>query len=242
MLVWIAGVAALITLWTRFGAAAQNDFTGSDRGQTLLNQHFARQSGDTLTLAIESQQKITDPAVKASVAQALAPFANAPHVTGVATLPDAGAPSGGRAIGYATIQFDVSGANISDGEATALIHDAAAASGHGVTFSLGGDVVDQAEPPYGGASNGVGVGAAAVVLLIAFGSLLAMGLPLATALLGIGSGLALIALLGHVFPAPSFSAIVAAMIGLGVGVDYALFIVTRFRTELHEGRPAETRW
>jgi putative drug exporter of the RND superfamily len=241
VLVWIAGVAALITLWTRFGAAAQDDFTGSDPGQTLLNQHFARQSGDTLTLAIESQQQITDPAVKARVTGALAPFATAPHVTGVAgpyTTPGHLAADGH--IGYATIQFDITGAHISNGEATALMHDAAAASGHGVTFSLGGDVVDQAETPYGGASNGVGVGAAAIVLLIAFGSLLAMGLPIATALMGIGSGLALIALLGHVFPAPSFSAIVAAMIGLGVGVDYALFIVTRFRSELHEGaRPAD---
>jgi len=236
VLVWIAGVAALITLWTRFGAAAQDDFTGSDPGQTLLNQHFARQSGDTLTLAIESQQKVTDPAVKTRVTEALAPFSHAPHVTGVDepyTTPGHLAADGH--IGYATIQFDVSGAHISNGEATALMHDAAAASGHGVTFSLGGDVVDQAETPYGGASNGVGVAAAAIVLLIAFGSLLAMGLPIATALMGIGSGLSLIALLGHVFPAPSFSPIVAAMIGLGVGVDYALFIVTRFRSELHEG-------
>ena len=135
----------------------------------------------------------------------------------------------------------MSGAHISNGEATALMHDATAASGHGVTFSLGGDVVDQAETPYGGASNGVGVGAATIVLLIAFGSLLAMGLPIATALMGIGSGLSLIALLGHVFPAPVFSAIVAAMIGLGVGVDYALFIVTRFRGELHEGAPPARR-
>ena len=63
-------------------------------------------------------------------------------------------------------------------------------------------------------------------------------MPIATALLGIGSGLSLIALLGHIFPAPSFSPIVAALIGLGVGVDYALF-VTRFRTELHEGARAE---
>ncbi|MGH3270533.1 MAG: MMPL family transporter, partial [Trebonia sp.] len=75
-----------------------------------------------------------------------------------------------------------------------------------------------------------------LVLLIAFGSLLAMGLPVATALFGIGGGLSLIALLGHIFPAPSFSPIVAALIGLGVGVDYALFILTRFRTELHGGR------
>jgi RND superfamily putative drug exporter len=132
-----AGVAALITLWTRFGAAAQNDFTGSDSGQTLLNQHFARQSGDTLTLAIESQQKITDPAVQTRVTRALAPFSTAPHVTGVAgpyTTPGHLAPNGH--VGYATVQFDVSGAHIGNAEATALMHDAAAASGHGVTFSL----------------------------------------------------------------------------------------------------------
>ena len=117
-----------------------------------------------------------------------------------------------------------------------LMNDATRASGHGVTFSLGGDVVDLAETPYGGPDNGIGVGAAMLVLLIAFGSLLAMGLPVATALFGIGGGLSLIALLGHIFPAPSFSPIVAALIGLGVGVDYALFILTRFRTELHGGR------
>ena len=109
----------------------------------------------------------------------------------------------------------------------------------GSTFALGGDVVDQAETPYGGPTEGVGVLAAAIVLLIAFGSLLAMGLPVLTAVLGIGAGLSLIALLGHIFPAPSFSPIVASMIGLGVGVDYALFIVTRFREALRGGRPPE---
>ena len=241
VLVWIAGVASLITLWTRFGAAAQNDFTGSDPGQTLLNQHFARQSGDTLTLAIRSDATITSPAVQARVTGALAPFRQAPHVTGVADPYDTpGHLSADGHIAYATIQFDVPGASIPNSEATALMHDATVASGNGVTFSLGGDVVDLAETPYGGASNGIGVGAAAIVLLIAFGSLLAMGLPIATALMGIGSGLSLIALLGHVFPAPSFSPIVAAMIGLGVGVDYALFVVTRFREELRGvpgGRP-----
>ena len=96
-------------------------------------------------------------------------------------------------------------------------------------------MVDLAETPYGGPSSGIGVGAAAIVLLIAFGSLLAMGLPIATALMGIGSGLALIALLGHLFPAPAFSPIIAGLIGLGVGVDYALFIVTRVRADLQDG-------
>ena len=139
-------------------------------------------------------------------------------------------------IAYATVQFSVSGNDISSGETKMLMNDATKASGHGVTFSLGGDVVDLAETPYGGPDNGIGVGAAMLVLLIAFGSLLAMGLPVATALFGIGGGLSLIALLGHIFPAPSFSPIVAALIGLGVGVDYALFILTRFRTELRGGR------
>src|SRR5579863_8045062 len=241
VLVWVAGVVCLIALWTRFGAAAQNNFTGNDRGQTLLNEHFAAQSGDTLTLAIRSDEGVTSAAVRARVAASLVPFRKAAGVTGVTdpyTTP--GHVSRNGHIGYATVQFNVSGNDISSGETKMLMNDATEASGHGVTFSLGGDVVDLAETPYGGPSNGIGVGAAAIVLLIAFGSLLAMGLPIATALLGIGSGLSLIALLGHVFPAPSFSPIVAAMIGLGVGVDYALFIVTRFRTELHAGAdPAE---
>src|ERR1700683_2979573 len=240
VLAWIAGVACLITLWMRFGAAADNSFTGNDPGQALLNEHFARQSGDTLTLAIRSQGSVTSQPVQAHVAQALAPFRQAPHVTGVTdpfTTP--GHVSADGHIAYATIQFGIPGSSIPNSEATTLMHDATVASGHGVTFSLGGDVVDLAETPYGGPSNGIGVGAAAIVLLIAFGSLLAMGLPIATAVLGIGSGLALIALLGHVCPAPSFSPIVAAMIGLGVGVDYALFIVTRFRAELGEGAAAQ---
>jgi RND superfamily putative drug exporter len=240
LLAWVVGVAVLITLWTRFGAAADNTFNGSDTGQTLLNQHFARQSGDTLTLAIRSETLVTTPAVEARVVSALAPFKSAPHVTGVTdpyTTP--GHVSRDGHIAFATVQFDIQGSSISSGEAKTLMNDATKASGNGVTFSLGGDVVDQAETPYGGASNGVGVLAAMVVLLIAFGSLLAMGLPVATALFGIGAGLSLIALLGHIFPAPAFSPIIAALIGLGVGVDYALFILTRFRTELHEGNAPE---
>ncbi|MFY9862992.1 MAG: MMPL family transporter [Trebonia sp.] len=237
LLAWLAGVAVLITLWMRFGAAADNSFTGADPGQTLLNQHFARQSGDSLTLAISSAQPVTASAVRAQVASALVPFEHAPHVTAVTdpyTTP--GHVSRDGHIAYATVQFSVSGNSISSSETSMLMNDATRASGHGVTFSLGGDVVDLAETPYGGPDNGIGVGAAMVVLLIAFGSLLAMGLPVATALFGIGGGLSLIALLGHIFPAPSFSPIVAALIGLGVGVDYALFILTRFRTELHGGR------
>ena len=237
---WLAGVACLITLWTAFGAPAQDNFSGSDPGQSLLNRHFPHASGDSLTLAIDSRAPLSDPATRARVEAALAPFARAEHVTSV-TDPyrTPGHLSRDGHIAFATVQFGVGSTKISNAEALALMHEATAASGHGITFSLGGDVVDLAETPYGGPTDGIGVTAAAVILLIAFGSFLAMGLPIATALLGIAGGLSLIGLLGHIFPAPSFSPIIAAMIGLGVGVDYALFIVTRFREGLLAGRTPE---
>jgi len=240
LLTWIAGLACLVTLWTRFGAPADNTFTATDPGQTLLNQHFQRQSGDALTLAIRSSGPITSAEVRSRVTGALVPFERAAHVTSVSdpyTTP--GQISRDGHVAFATVQFDLQSSAIGSGEVSGLMSDARAASGHGVNFYLGGDLVDQAETPYGGPSEGVGVAAAAIVLLIAFGSLLAMGLPVVTALFGIGAGLSLIALLGHVFPAPSFSPIIAAMIGLGVGVDYALFIVTRFREGLRAGRAPE---
>jgi uncharacterized membrane protein YdfJ with MMPL/SSD domain len=240
LFVWLAGVACLITLWTRFGAPALNSYGSSDPGQSLLNKHFPHASGDSLTLAIHSTTPVGSPATRARVEAALVPFSRAAHVTSVTDpyrVP--GHISRDGHIAFATVQFGVQSSGISNAEALALMHDARAASGHGVTFSLGGDVVDLAETPYGGPSEGAGIIAAAVVLLIAFGSFLAMGLPIATALLGIGGGLAVIGLLGHIVPAPSFSPIIAAMIGLGVGVDYALFIVTRFKEGLVSGRDPE---
>ena len=237
---WIIGVACFIALWLQFGAPALNTFNSSDPGQTVLNEHFPRASGDTLTLAVKSTAPIAAPAVKAQIVGALAAFERAPHVTSVSDpYSTPGQISRDGHIAFSTVQFAVPGSSISNGEATSLMNDATAASGHGVAFSLGGDVVDQEETPYGGPTDGFGVVAAAVILLIAFGSLLAMGLPIATALLGIGAGLSLTGLLGHVFPAPSFSPIIAGLIGLGVGVDYALFIVTRFREGLRAGTDPE---
>jgi uncharacterized membrane protein YdfJ with MMPL/SSD domain len=238
---WLAGLACLITLWTRFGAPADNNFGTADPGQALLSAHFHRQSGDALTLAIRSAAPVTSPAVRRQLTAALIPFSRAAGVSSVVGPYQApGQISRDGHIAFATIQFSVPAASIPGSEATALMHDATTASGHGLTFSLGGDVVDLAETPYGGASDGIGTAAAAIVLLLAFGSVLAMGLPVVTALFGIGTGLALIAMLGHLIPAPAFSPIVASMIGLGVGVDYALFIVTRFREALRSGTPAGT--
>jgi hypothetical protein len=127
---WLVMVACLITLWTRFGAPAQDNFTGNDPGQALLNQHFHRQSGDTLTLAIRSTAPIDSPAVRGRVTSALVPFSHAAHVTAVRSpyqVP--GQISADGHIAFATVQFGVQGSSISNAEALALMHDARAASG-----------------------------------------------------------------------------------------------------------------
>ncbi len=102
----------------------------------------------------------------------------------------------------------------------------------GLRLELGGDIF--AESPQF-SSEAIGLFAAIVILLIAFGSLLAMGLPIVTALFGIGTGFALIGLVTRVLAVPDFTSQVAAMIGIGVGIDYALIIVTRYRQGLHDG-------
>jgi uncharacterized membrane protein YdfJ with MMPL/SSD domain len=238
LLTWIAGLAVLIALWQLYGASADNSVNSSDPGQTLLDQHFSEQSGDAFTLAIKSAVPVTDDSVRARVDVALTPLRQAAHVSGVSD-PYAHVSRDGH-MAFATVQFDEPSASISTGEIRNLMNDTTASSGHGVAFSLGGDIVDTIEAPDGGTSDGIGVVAAMIVLLLAFGSFLAMGLPIVTALFGIGTGVSLLELLGHVFPAPSYSVIIASGVGLGVGVDYALFIVTRFRDELRSGADPET--
>jgi RND superfamily putative drug exporter len=113
------------------------------------------------------------------------------------------------------------------------------ASSDGVTLGLGGDRAEKAETPEQGPVESVGVLAAAVILFIAFGSLVAMGLPIVTALLAILGGIALMKLVGYMVPSPDFTVVFAAMIGLGVGIDYALFIVTRYKDSLQDGDEPE---
>src|SRR5579863_6305255 len=110
LLTWIIGVACLITLWQQFGAAALNTFSSSDPGQTVLNQHFPRASGDTLTLAIKSTDPVTSSDVRAQVAAALVPFERAAHVTAVSDpYATPGQVSRDGHIAFSTVQFDIAG-------------------------------------------------------------------------------------------------------------------------------------
>ncbi|MFF8881079.1 MMPL family transporter [Streptomyces flaveolus] len=242
LVTWIIGVIALAFVGFRFGAASDNDFTGGDSGsakaQALIEQHFPEQQGDTLTLAIKSEKGIDDPAARQKIEKVIAEL-DASSITGPVTSPydDEQLVTEDRRIARTTIPL--TDQDVKKTEVKPLVTTVKDASGDGVTLGLGGDKAEKAETPPQGPAESIGVLAAAVILFIAFGSLVAMGLPIVTALMAILGGIALIKLAGHIVPSPDFTVLVAALIGLGVGIDYALFIVTRYREGLAEGDEPE---
>jgi RND superfamily putative drug exporter len=242
LLTWIVGVIAVAFVGFRFGAAPDNDFSGGDSGsakaQALIEKHFPERQGDTLTLAIKADKGIDDPAARKKIEKVVTDLAASP-LTGPVTSPyrSKDLVTEDRRIARTTIPLTEK--NATKAEVLPLVTTVKEASGDGVTLGLGGERAEKAETPKQGPAESVGVLAAAVILFIAFGSLVAMGLPIATALLSILGGIALIKLVGYVFPAPDFTVIFAALIGLGVGIDYALFILTRYKESLRNGDEPE---
>src|SRR5207244_7774125 len=142
-------------------------------------------------------------------------------------------------IAYATATFDKQAGDLPAKAAQPLIDAVKKVKVPALEVELSGSVVARALAQPMGATEAIGLLAAIVILFVAFGSLLAMSLPVIAAIFGVGIGIVWVTLLSHVMTVPSFAPYVAVMIGLGVGIDYALFIVVRYRTGLHDGLSAE---
>ncbi|MEV4543281.1 MMPL family transporter [Micromonospora echinaurantiaca] len=243
LLTWIVGVIAVATVGFGYGAAPDNDFTGGDsesaRAQALIEKHFPEQQGDRLTLAIKAGKGIDDPAARQKIEKVVADLDASP-ITGPVTSPYQGENQVTEDRRIARMTIPLSDKDVTKTEVKPLVDMVKAASDDSVTLGLGGYMAEKAETPPQGPAESVGIVAAAVILFIAFGSLVAMGLPIVTALLAIASGLALTKLVGHLVPAPDFTLAFGAMIGLGVGIDYALFIVTRYKDSLRDGDEPES--
>ncbi|MCP3786797.1 MMPL family transporter [Micromonospora sp. A3M-1-15] len=243
LLTWIVGVIAVALVGFGYGAAPDNDFSGgnsqSAKAQKLMEKHFPEEQGDRLSLAIKADQGIDEPASRQKIEKAIADLADSP-VTGPVVSPyqDSSLVTADRRIARMTIPL--SDKEVEKSEVKPLVDIVKAASDDSVTLALGGYMAEKAETPPQGSAESVGILAAAVILFIAFGSLVAMGLPIVTALLAIAAGLGLMKLVGHVVPAPDFTLVFGAMIGLGVGIDYALFIVTRYKDSLRDGDEPES--
>ena len=215
--------------------------TESQRAFDVMKTDFA-QPGDTGYLVFKSNTPdgVQSPAVINEIEKTLAPaLRHQKHVLSVVTPYEPGGAgffSKDGKIAYAEIQFDVQANDVPVALASHMRDVVKKANTSSLQVELGGSMfTDQTQP----ASEAIGVLAAVFILLIAFGSVLAMGLPIMTALFGIGIGLAIVTLLARFTDVPSFAPQVTAMIGIGVGIDYALFISTRYREALHEGADPE---
>ena len=249
-----AVIAAWVLVLVGLGALSQavksdynNSFslpgTGSTTAQQLLAKAIPAQAGDSDTIVWQvSHGTVRDATVSTRMNSVLKQIATMPEVAAVVSPYG---PHGAAQISrdgrtaYATVDFAKQANNLARADITRVIDAAKAARAPGLNVQLGGQAIEQAEQTSLGVSSAVGVLAAAVVLFIAFGSLLAMLLPIVTAIAGVGGGLMAIAPLTHAINVVDFAPILGALIGLGVGIDYALFIVTRHRRGLQSGLTPE---
>jgi putative drug exporter of the RND superfamily len=226
------------------GAEYSNNFslagTESQRATDVLQRELPNQAGDVDQIVFRANDgEVTDRAVRDRVAPMLDEVSTLPHVNDVVSpYGPAGAEAISRdgRIAFATVTFDEDAAELPTSAVDRVISTATDARSDGLQVELGGAAIEQAQESDLGFATAVGLGAAIVILLITFGSFVTMGLPIVTALLGLGTGVGAIAIGTRLIDMPDFSTELAVMIGLGVGIDYALFIVTRFRENYTNGQ------
>jgi RND superfamily putative drug exporter len=238
LVAWIVAVAAVAIA----GRAAGNEFsqslslpgTESQRAADLLRQRFPALAGDAGEVVFRSAEGLRSPAVRSQVASLLDEVAHVPGVTAVISpYANAALVSRDGKTGFAQVQFAKRAFEVDDATTARLRSEVSRARSEDLGIELGGQMF--ARPSAPGGAEIVGLVAAVAILLFTFGSLLAMGMPIVTALFGIAIGLAFVDVLSHFLSVPDFTTQLASMVGIGVGIDYALFIVTRYRQGLHDG-------
>jgi len=243
--VWGVALVLLVAGMATLGGEMSSDFrlpgSESQKAFDLLEERFPARAAAEADLLFEDERGIENPEVRTVVERTMNELKASEHVAEIdSPYENPGYISADGTIARAVIRFDGDQDSIGVKEVEEILNivDAAAARDHGVTIEVGGDAVYFNEQPEFG-SEMLGMLAAVVILLVAFGSVVAMGLPITSAIVGLVSGFAVIGLLANFFSFPEFAPQFAAMIGIGVGIDYALLVVTRFREGLHTGHSVE---
>ena len=242
VVMWIAALVGAFGLASAWGGELRQDYlqpgSESKAASDTLDDRFPQRSGDTIQIVVHADAGVSSPDVKARAEQIFADAADSDHVVSVASpFTDEGAAqiSEDGTTAYADVALDRKDNEFTAEEAKALVEPILAAGDDTLQVEVGGPVAALSQVAAVG-SEGIGLIAAAVILLITFGSAVAMGLPLITALFGLGIALTLGEVLRRVVDVPDWAPATAAMVGIGVGIDYALFIVTRFRSSLAQGQ------
>ncbi|MEV0094045.1 MMPL family transporter [Streptomyces sp. NPDC050738] len=238
VLLWLLALGGTAAAAGIAGSAYSTDYEvpGTESGQAtkLLDEAFHSAGGDSDTIVWHTDSGTVRAAgVEQRIDAALEKVAG---LDGVDAVSGQQISADGHT-GYVTVTFDEQADSIPKAQARAVVDTAKAARTDGLQVELGGSAIALTEKSSANISEIVGVSVAAVVLFLAFGSLAASMLPIATALVSVGTAYAGITLLGHVMTVADFAPMLGTLIGLGVGIDYALFIVTRYRKGLRRGLP-----
>jgi len=232
---WIALLVVSLGAAGSLKSQFDNDLTlprtDAQRAADLLHSRFPARAGDSDQIVFNAKHgSLSDSSTRSAVLGTLRAVARLPHVVGVASpYDDRHAISSDGTTGFATVTFDERADALPADAVKNVTSTAEAAGSANLDVALGGGAVEESQRPTLGAATAIGVLAAIIVLYVSFGSLLATALPILTALFGIGTSMGAIAVLTHGVSTPDFASELALLIGLGVGIDYALFIVTRFR-------------
>ncbi|PWK67310.1 RND superfamily putative drug exporter [Streptomyces sp. CG 926] len=252
VLIWLLALGGTAAAAVSAGSAFSNDYevpgTESGKANALLREGFHGQGGDTDSVVWRApdRQSVRTPDIERRMTAALEAVAALPGVGSVAG-PYGPAPENiarispdGRTA-YAVVTFDRPADSVPKGQARAVVEAAKnpTTEAGGLQVELGGRAIQLTEAPTAHLAEVIGVAVAALVLFLAFGSLAASLLPIATALVSVGTAYFGITLLGHAMPVADFAPMLGTLIGLGVGIDYALFIVTRHRKGLARGSTVE---
>jgi RND superfamily putative drug exporter len=232
---WVTVLLVVGVLSVAFARPPSTQFTipgtQSQEAIDLLNQKFPAASGASarVVFAAPAGHKLTEPLLQTAVATTLANVKSAGQVEAVTNPFTMGTISKDGTVAYADAIYTVPVADISDRSKTALQRSARPGQAAGMTVAFGGGIV---APPGAKSSEGIGILVAYLVLAITFGALLAAGLPLISAIIGVLIGILGVNALGSVVDLSATAPILATMIGLAVGIDYALFILHRYRENL----------
>ena len=247
VIAWLVVLLSVVGIQRAVGSAYSNAFTlpgtDSSRALTLLSSALPQQAGDSDTIVWHTPGgSVTDPAVEARMQSLLKEVAAAPSVAAVSSPYT---PTGAVQISkdgktaYATVTFTKLAISLPKPDILHVIDLVGAARTANLQVEVGGQAIESANQASLSSSVAIGMVAAAIIILIAFGSLIGMALPLITAGVALGTMIFGIDLLSHAVSLNAIAPTLAILIGLGVGIDYALFIITRYRQGLKAGMPSE---
>ncbi|WP_091678190.1 MMPL family transporter [Amycolatopsis marina] len=237
---WILLLAAITLTSQAIGSDYRDDHslpgTESQEVVETFQENAPQQAGESLRIVVAHETGLAAQDTRSRIQALLDDVRALPNVADVRSPYDSpGAISSDGTIGYAEVSMDSGAADLPAADVRTLVDTAESAEANGLTVAVGGDPVREAEEGGGGAAEGAGILAALVILVLMFGSLLAASVPLVTAVFAVGSTLGTIALASHLLEIPSYSAPLMMLVGLGVGIDYALLVFSRFRGELLDG-------